>query len=548
MAPILLWLIMVLCLLISVAKYLMGIILRLSFPSAKVKKDYSHQPMVSVLMPCYNEGRTVYETIESISKSNYPVDRFEVIAQDDRSVDDSYEWILKAQRDFTNIRVRAGRNEVNCGKARTVCNALQLSTADIIISIDSDCIFHPDAIRELTACFSESRIGSVGGRVGVRNPNDGIMTSIQAIVDYSAFQLYKIPENWTRSVCCISGCLFAIRRNSLLQIEPVIRALHWFGIPVTQGEDRFLAHQTLLRGYGTYINNDAVCWTHEEWKRVQEGDVVRSMEVLRQQLLDGISVLGAKLKSLHEEGAQTDKNLQLVTNPDTSSAFDFQISSARTLQETTEQVDWRKRRRRNCGRVPLRTPVTSRADLQVVFSKGERRGCAFSRINKHYQHVCAAGGDYLGMRSVVPGVLWATGGDGIPDTGISEGNAESAGEVGNDGRCGRGAVAGSSTDADGAGEAAGAVDPLGPAVLPDNSGITDCLQPDIGVFLADPGGDVFCGSVFCAGFVFHAGRNPRGHDGTARGVGARGTGGAVRLAFGGPVDCRGATRNADVGT
>jgi hyaluronan synthase len=261
MAPILLWLIMVLCLLISVAKYLMGIILKLSFPSAKVKKDHTYQPTVSVLMPCYNEGKTVYETIQSISMSNYPSDRFEVIAQDDCSVDDSYEWILKAHRDFTNIPVRAGRNEVNCGKARTVCNALQLSTADIIISIDSDCIFHPDAIRELTACFSEPLIGSVGGRVGVRNPNDGIITSIQAIVYYSAFQLYKIPENWTRSVCCISGCLFAIRRDLLLEIEPSIRARHWFGIPVTQGEDRFLTHQTLLRGYGTYINNDALCWT-----------------------------------------------------------------------------------------------------------------------------------------------------------------------------------------------------------------------------------------------------------------------------------------------
>jgi len=40
--------------------------------------------------------------------------------------------------------------------------------------IDSDCIFDPDAIRELTACFAEPRIGSVGGRVGVRNPNDSV--------------------------------------------------------------------------------------------------------------------------------------------------------------------------------------------------------------------------------------------------------------------------------------------------------------------------------------------------------------------------------------
>lgn len=261
MAPLLLWLIMVLCLAISIVKYLMGLILRLSFPGTKIRKDYSWQPTVSVLMPCFNEGHTVYETIESISKSNYPNDRFEIIAQDDCSVDDSYEWMLKAQRDFTNIRIRVGRNEVNSGKARSVCNAVQSSNAEIIISIDSDCIFDTEVIRELTACFAEPGVGAVGGRVGVRNPNESIITAIQTIIYYAAFELYKIPENLTRSVCCISGCLFAIRRELLLEIEPAIRARHWFGVPVNQGEDRFLTHQTLLRGYGTYINNDAICWT-----------------------------------------------------------------------------------------------------------------------------------------------------------------------------------------------------------------------------------------------------------------------------------------------
>jgi N-acetylglucosaminyltransferase len=55
--------------------------------------------------------------------------------------------------------------------------------------------------------------------------------------------------------------LFAIRRELLLEIEPAIRARNWFGVPVNQGEDRFLTHQTLLHGYGTYIDNDALCWT-----------------------------------------------------------------------------------------------------------------------------------------------------------------------------------------------------------------------------------------------------------------------------------------------
>lgn len=261
MAPALIWLILMLCLLISVIKYTLALILKLSARRAKAKKDYTYQPTVSVLMPVYNEGRTVYETIESISRSNYPSDRFEIIAQDDCSVDDSYEWMLKAQRDFTNVRVRVGRNAENSGKARTVCNALHFSSAEIIISIDSDCIFHPDAICELTACFAEPEMGAVGGRVGVRNPNASTITAIQTFIYYAAFELYKVPENWTRSVGCISGCLFAIRRDLLLAIEPKVRTRHWFGIPVNQGEDRFLTHQTLLHGYGTYVNNDALCWT-----------------------------------------------------------------------------------------------------------------------------------------------------------------------------------------------------------------------------------------------------------------------------------------------
>jgi hypothetical protein len=82
MAPILLWLVMVQCLLISVVKYVMGIMLKLSFPSTQIQKDYSYQPTVSVLMPCFNEGKTVCETIESIGKCNYPNKKFEVIAQE----------------------------------------------------------------------------------------------------------------------------------------------------------------------------------------------------------------------------------------------------------------------------------------------------------------------------------------------------------------------------------------------------------------------------------------------------------------------------------
>ena len=74
---------------------------------------------------------------------------------------------------------------------------------------------------------------------------------------------------------------------------------------------------------------------HDQWKKFQEGDVIRNMEVLRQQLLDRISVEERRLQSLQQESTDMQKTLQLVANPDTSAALDFrnQITAAQLLLE-----------------------------------------------------------------------------------------------------------------------------------------------------------------------------------------------------------------------
>jgi hypothetical protein len=78
---------------------------------------------------------------------------------------------------------------------------------------------------------------------------------------------------------------------------------------------------------------DRAAEAHEEWKKVQEGDVVRGIEVLRQQLVDGVLVQEGRLKAVQEESGQIEKNLALVVNPDTPAALDFsnQLTAARLL-------------------------------------------------------------------------------------------------------------------------------------------------------------------------------------------------------------------------
>lgn len=107
--------------------------------------------------------------------------------------------------------------------------------------------------------------------------------------------------------------------------------------PVAQGAQPYGAvsvnYNLASRAIDRHLDRTAQAYT--EWKKVQEGDVVRNMEVLRQQLVESVAVQEAKRKSLQEESKQIGKRLELVGNPDTSAAFDFnnQLTAVQLLLE-----------------------------------------------------------------------------------------------------------------------------------------------------------------------------------------------------------------------
>ena len=105
--------------------------------------------------------------------------------------------------------------------------------------------------------------------------------------------------------------------------------------PVSQGPQPYGAVSVSynLASHAIDKHLDRAVVAYDEWKKVQEGDVVRNAEVLRQQLIDSVTVQQSKLKSLQAERAQIDKSLQLVGAPETSAAFDFhnQLTAAELL-------------------------------------------------------------------------------------------------------------------------------------------------------------------------------------------------------------------------
>ena len=115
-------------------------------------------PMVSVVVPAYNEAVVIENCVRSIARSQYP--QFEVICVDDGSSDNTFELMeaLAAQFEF----VRAIRQD-NAGKGAALNRGLGLARGTVVMLVDADGMFRPDTITEMVRGFDDPAIGAVCG-------------------------------------------------------------------------------------------------------------------------------------------------------------------------------------------------------------------------------------------------------------------------------------------------------------------------------------------------------------------------------------------------
>src|SRR6188472_2250880 len=240
-------------------RYVFGLYLALVRGKKLDQTIEGYEPTITVVVPLFNEGRSIYDTIVSLVKLDYPQHKLEITVVDDCSTDDSYEWAMKAAAEYPNVRVI--RNEVNMGKRKGINAAVRASRSEIIVSVDSDVIVYPTALRELVARFTTPQVAAVGGRVHVSNPNENWLTRMQTIKYYFGQEHLKNLERGLDQVMCLSGCLTAYRRHVLIELEPILEDRNILGIPIKYGEDRFLTHMIVRHGYKTRMTMKAMCFT-----------------------------------------------------------------------------------------------------------------------------------------------------------------------------------------------------------------------------------------------------------------------------------------------
>jgi glycosyltransferase involved in cell wall biosynthesis len=107
------------------------------------------QPLVSVLMTCYNREKFIGEAIESVLASVYP--NFELIIVDDCSTDTTVDIAKHFEKLDSRIKVYV--NECNLQQFPNRNKAAGYATGELLMSVDSDDTMKPDAIEYIVEQF-----------------------------------------------------------------------------------------------------------------------------------------------------------------------------------------------------------------------------------------------------------------------------------------------------------------------------------------------------------------------------------------------------------
>src|SRR5947209_19298950 len=104
----------------------------------------SRPPLLSVVIPCYNERATVAELLRRVRQ--VPVEN-EIIVIDDRSTDGSKDVVAALAQQWPEVRHIL--QPVNQGKGAAIRRGIQEARGDIIIIQDADLEYDPEEYLKL---------------------------------------------------------------------------------------------------------------------------------------------------------------------------------------------------------------------------------------------------------------------------------------------------------------------------------------------------------------------------------------------------------------
>jgi hyaluronan synthase len=217
-------------------------------------------PMLTVIIPAYNEGPMVAETIDSVARAAYPPGRLEIIAIDDGSRDDTWQHIKAAAARHPEL-VTPLRFSQNQGKRAALEAGFARARGEIAVTIDSDSVIEPQTLLAIAGPFRDPKVGAVAGKVAAYNRRSGLIPRMLHVRFILSFDMLRAVQSTYGTVYCCPGALSAYRLSAVRAVLQRWRHQTFLGAPCTFGEDRALTNLILEQGMDTVYQQDAVVHT-----------------------------------------------------------------------------------------------------------------------------------------------------------------------------------------------------------------------------------------------------------------------------------------------
>ncbi|MFF4651788.1 polysaccharide deacetylase family protein [Streptomyces sp. NPDC001380] len=199
---------------------------------------------VSVIVPAYNESAGIEAAVRSLLASDHPV---EVIVVDDGSTDGTADLV----ESLGLPGVRVIRQE-NAGKPAALNTGIAEASCELLVMVDGDTVFEPDAVRMLVQPFADPGVGAVSGNAKVAN-RGGLLGRWQHIEYVVGFNLDRRLFDLAECMPTVPGAVGGFRREALLGVGGVS--------DTTLAEDTDLTMALCRDGWRVVYEERAKAWT-----------------------------------------------------------------------------------------------------------------------------------------------------------------------------------------------------------------------------------------------------------------------------------------------
>jgi len=258
----------------------------------RIRNYAEYQPPVSILVPAYNEEKTIVATVRSLLRLNYP--SFEVVVINDGSTDGTCQAVIDAfglvefpeayrarlkTAPVRRIFAAPGHGRVrlvdkdNGGKADSLNAGINTARSPLFCVVDADSILQPDSLARAVQPFLEdARMIAAGGVIRIVNGckvKDGLLSEVDLpnkllplmqVIEYlRAFLFGRLGWSPLNALLIISGAFGVFYKERVIAAGGYRRDL--------VGEDMEMVvrlHNQMReekRPYRIAFVPDPICWT-----------------------------------------------------------------------------------------------------------------------------------------------------------------------------------------------------------------------------------------------------------------------------------------------